>query len=174
MKKVNILLDDDTFDKLKAVTFTLDKSPTELLKPYIERIIRDNAETVKKKLLFTADQFTDADKTVVAKNGDCNEAHLMPKNLQVTDTENLQLDDADADDRLRTTLTDIASRKPQLVFVADDDLRYLRNYKEVRDELAAAGFSAVKPQQPLLDTKKQKAFALPDAPESPTSDGNKS
>jgi len=164
MKKVNILLDDATFDRLKAVTFALDKSPTELLKPFIEQVIRDNAETVKKKLLFTADQFTDADKTVIAKNGDNRvEEHLVTKTQQVTDGGKQQEDDADT---LRTILTETATREPAAVFVADDGYRYVRAWRKLQRALEAAGIKA-KPSQPKLNGKGQRAYRLDNATEAP-------
>ena len=174
MKKVNILLDDDTFDKLKAVTFALDKSPTELLKPYIERIIRDNAETVKKKLLFTADQFTDADKTVELKstsseqtNGSKHDNDTLDSNepQQVTEGGKLQLDDAD-------TLRQKATQFKDLIKTAKNGQRYLLK----KQKTTINGLDTKYPV--FADGKQHQAYLLPadlqEATESPTSDGNKS
>lgn len=173
MARLNINVNEKLLSQLRIIAAVQDKTVTDIVVELITAYVRDKKkDALAATSEILADRNTEADKTVEEHliteqtNGSKHDNDTLDSNetQQVTKGGKQQLNDVD---RLRTILTEIASRKPQLVFIADNGEHYIKNLKEVRDELAATGFSEVKPQQPLLDGKKQKAFALPDAQKAP-------
>lgn len=138
MARLNINVSEKLLSQLRIIAAVQDKTVTDIVVELITAYVRDKKkDALAATSEILADRNADADKT--NKND-----HVAGNNL----------------------LLSLADQYQELVFTADDGLKYLRCSKIIKEQIPAN----IKPKQPKLNSKRQRAYLLIEATESPTID----
>ena len=138
MARLNINVNEKLLSQLRIIAAVQDKTVTDIVVELITAYVRDKKkDALAATSEILADRNADTDKT--NKND-----HVAGNNL----------------------LLSLADQYQELVFTADDGLKYLRCSKIIKEQIPAN----IKPKQPKLNSKRQRAYLLIEATESPTID----
>lgn len=140
MARLNINIDEKLLSQLRIIAAVKDKTVTDIAISLISAYVRDNKKNVLETATKTLSEHNENEKHLKTNKND----HIAGNNL----------------------LLSLADQYQELVFTADDGLKYLRCSKIIKEQIPAN----IKPKQPKLNSKRQRAYLLPEATESPTSD----
>lgn len=149
-KKINVLLDEKTYCAFTTIANIRNESPTKILRPAIERYIRENQQSAFSTFADSLSEFSNSE---VTKEQSSNVATI----IESTTTE--------SEEHFRI-YAQVAEEHPDLVIVADDGIRYLVQSKELKQALRTAGLSIIPVSkvgiQPVINGEKstKKLFKL--------------
>ena len=150
-RKINVLLDEKTYRAFTAIANIRNESPTKILRPAIEKYIRENQQSAFSTFADSLSEFSSSE---VTKEQSSNIA---------TTTELVTTNETEEYFRIYAQM---AEEHPELVITADDGSKYLAQSRELKQALKTAGLSVIPVSkvgiQPVIDGTKstKKLFKL--------------
>ena len=151
IKKVNVLLDEPTFRAFMTIAGIRNESSTKILRPAIEKYIKDNQESAVSTFTSSLTQFSNLDSTI------------KETSKVATTTESITTEETEEHFRI---YAQIAQENPDLIIVADNGEKYLAQSKILKQALISANLPIISVtkvgHQPVINGKKstKKLFKL--------------
>ena len=122
-RKINVLLDEKTYRAFTAIANIRNESPTKILRPAIEKYIRENQQSAFSTFADSLSEFSSSEVT-----------KEQSSNVAITTDE--------TEEHFRI-YAQVAEEYPELVITADDGSKYLAQSKELKQALKTSGLSII-------------------------------
>ena len=122
-RKINVLLDEKTYRAFTAIANIRNESPTKILRPAIEKYIRENQQSAFSTFTDSLSEFSSSEVT-----------KEQSSNVAITTDE--------TEEHFRI-YAQVAEEYPELVITADDGSKYLAQSKELKQALKTSGLSII-------------------------------